>query len=106
MTTEATGTEFSSDLPEALRAAGEELPPGISPYRLAGRRLKRNKVALAFGGLFFAILIMCVLAPVYAHDIAHSGPNDQHVASALNQVGLPIGPTWKAKFFLGADNVG
>ncbi len=102
----AVGTEFSTELPEALRAAGEELPPGIGPYKLAWRRLRRNRVALAFGGLFFVLVLMCVLAPVYANDIAHTGPNDEHIATALNQYGLPIGPTWHAKFFLGADGTG
>jgi peptide/nickel transport system permease protein len=85
---------------------GEELPPGLGPYQLAWRRLRRNKVALAFGGLFLLIVIVCLLAPVYSHDIAHTGPNDEHVDTALNQFGLPIGPTWHAKFFLGADNTG
>jgi peptide/nickel transport system permease protein len=102
----ATGTEFSAELPEPAHAPGEELPPGLGPYRLAWRRLKRNKVALAFGGLFVIIVLMCVLAPLYAHDIAHTGPNDENVDSALNAVGIPLGPTWHAKYFLGADNVG
>jgi peptide/nickel transport system permease protein len=99
-----TGTEASVE-PSAWDA-GEELPPGLGPYQLAWRRLKRNKVALAFGGLFVAIVIVCLLAPVYANDIAHTGPNDEHVSTALNQFGLPIGPTGHAKFFLGADNTG
>jgi peptide/nickel transport system permease protein len=105
MSATATGTEFSAEVPEELRA-GEELPPGLSPYRLAARRLRRNKVALAFGGLFLLIVILCLLAPVYSHDIAHAGPNDEFVVQATNKYGLPIGPTWHAKFFLGADNVG
>ena len=99
-----TGTEASVE-PSAWDA-GEELPPGLGPYKLAWRRLRRNKVALAFGGLFLLIVIVCLLAPVYANHIAHSGPNDEHVDTALNQFGLPIGPTWHAKFFLGADNTG
>jgi peptide/nickel transport system permease protein len=99
-----TGTE----VPVAPSAweAGEDLPPGLGPYQLAWRRLKRNRVALAFGGLFLAIVIVCLLAPVYSHDVAHTGPNDEHVDTALNQFGLPIGPTWHSKFFLGADNTG
>jgi peptide/nickel transport system permease protein len=101
----ATGTELSAEI-SGWSDAGEELPPGLGPYQLAWRRLKRNKVALAFGGLFLAIVIVCILAPVYAHDIAHSGPNDQHADTALNQFGLPIGPSWHAKFFLGADETG
>ena len=99
-----TGTEVPAE--SSAWDAGEELPPGLGPYQLAWRRLKRNKVALAFGGLFLAIVIVCLLAPVYANDIAHTGPNDEHVDTALNQFGLPIGPTWHAKFFLGADNTG
>jgi peptide/nickel transport system permease protein len=106
MSTTAPGTELSAELPESPRAAGQELPPGIGPYRLAWRRLRRNKVALVFGGLFVVIVVLCLLAPVYADDIANSGPNDEHVDQALNQFGLPVGPTWHAKFFLGADNSG
>ncbi|HEY4827842.1 MAG TPA: ABC transporter permease [Solirubrobacteraceae bacterium] len=98
--------EVVPELHDWGEVAGEEIPPGLGPYRLAWRRLKRNKVALAFGGLFLVIVILCVLAPVYANDIAHTGPNDEHVDTALNQFGLPIGPTWHAHFFLGADNVG
>jgi peptide/nickel transport system permease protein len=101
-----TGTEVGADAESVWGDGGEELPPGLGPYKLAWRRLKRNKVALAFGGLFLAIVIVCLLAPVYANHIAHTGPNDEHVDTALNQFGLPIGPTWHAKFFLGADNTG
>ena len=101
-----TGTEFPTDSESVWSDAGEELPPGLGPYQLAWRRLKRNKVALAFGGLFLVIVVLCLLAPVYAHHVAHAGPNDEHADTALNQFGLPIGPTWKAKFFLGADNTG
>src|SRR5579862_2332638 len=81
-----------------------ELPPGIGPYKLAWRRLRRNKVALAFGGLFLLIVILCFLAPVYSHDIAHIGPNDEsNIEAALGPTGIPIGPTWTTHFLLGAD---
>jgi peptide/nickel transport system permease protein len=107
MTTSTTGTELEAGAWTPEHAAGEDLPPGIGPYRLALRRLRRNYVALAFGLLFLVIVVMCVLAPVYAHDIAHQGPNTENVDQATNSVGLPIGPTWKlSHYFLGADNVG
>ncbi len=105
MSATATGTELSGDIPPELQG-DSDLPPGIGPYQLAWRRLRRNKVALVFGGLFLLIVVLCLLAPVYANDIAHTGPNDQHIDKALNSVGLPIGPTWHSKFFLGADEVG
>jgi peptide/nickel transport system permease protein len=82
-------------------------PPGIGPYQLAWRRLRRNWVALAFGGLFLLIVAMCLLAPVYSADIAHIGPDDQsHLNQALSLTGVPIGPTWHSQFFLGADTNG
>ena len=58
-TTSASGTEFSGDLPAALLDDGEELPPGIGPWKLAWRRLRRNKVALFFGGVFLRDRACC-----------------------------------------------
>ncbi|MGI8557542.1 MAG: ABC transporter permease [Solirubrobacteraceae bacterium] len=108
------GTEFSSTATPA--AAEEGAPPGLGPYRLAARRLQRNRLALAFGGLFLLVVILCLLAPVYAHQIAHTGPNDNHVTGTVrvggkvkevvSAQGIPIGPTWGSHFLLGADNDG
>ena len=80
------------------------------------RTVLRNRVALAFGVLFAAIVVACLLAPVYAKDIAHTGPNDNHITETVNvggkavdvvsPTGVPIGPTWKARFLLGADSNG
>src|ERR1019366_1505197 len=60
-----------------------DVPAGIGPYKLALRRLRRNRVALAFGGLFLLIVVLCLLAPVYSADIAHIGPNDQSNITAI-----------------------
>jgi peptide/nickel transport system permease protein len=109
-TTDATGTEFTSD---AGALAEEHAPPGIGPYQLAWRRLRRNKTALFFGALFVLIVVICLLAPVYAKHIAHTGPNANHIADTIkvgsktenvvSLTGIPIGPTWHGRFFLGAD---
>jgi len=90
--------------------------PGIGPYRLAGRRLRRNRVALAFAALFGVIVVLCLLAPVYAATVAHTGPNANHITDTVTvgakQVdvvsvsGVPIGPTWHRRFLLGADQNG
>jgi peptide/nickel transport system permease protein len=114
-TTSASGTEFSGEIPVASEGIGE-IPPGIGPWQLAWRRLRRNKVALFFGGLFLLIVVLCMLAPVYAHDVAHVGPADGfpdkqiHVGGTTEYVlgvtGIPIGPTWHSQFFLGADGSG
>ncbi len=76
----------------------------------------RNRAALAFGGLFVAIVLLCLLAPVYARDVAHTGPNDNHITETVSvggkrvdvvsPTGVPIGPTWKGRFLLGADSNG
>ncbi len=82
-TTSASGTEFSTGIPAAAEGAAGELPPGVGPWQLAWRRLRRNKVALFFGGLFLLIVVLCLLAPVYAHDIAHTGLADEHVTDQV-----------------------
>jgi peptide/nickel transport system permease protein len=47
--------------PETSRPAA-----GAGPYRLAFRRLGRDRAALAFGGVFVVIAAMCLAAPLYA----------------------------------------
>jgi peptide/nickel transport system permease protein len=78
--------------------------------------LRKHWAATLFGGLFAAIVLLCLLAPVYAHDVAHTGPNDNHitdtvrvkgrVVDVVSPTGVPIGPTWKGRFLLGADSNG
>jgi peptide/nickel transport system permease protein len=91
---------------EGFAAEGVDASPGTGPYWLAWRRLRRNRVSLAFGGLFLLIVILCLLAPIYASDIAHTGPNAENEIAALSATGIPIGPTWHSHFFLGADTLG
>lgn len=115
MATTATGTEFSES-PASAMAEGEDVPPGLGFYKLAWRRLRRNRMALAFGVLFIVIVVLCLLAPVYSHDIAHSSASDEHITETIivgghketvvSATGIPIGPTWHSRFFLGADSNG
>ena len=111
------GSELSAELPQAAETAEAGAPAGIGPYRLAWRRLRRNKVSLFFGFLFLLLVVICLLAPVYAHDIAHMGPtagsptNQIRIGGKLeyvtNSVGVPIGPTWSfSNYFLGSDELG
>src|SRR2546421_6944 len=75
---------------------------GVGPYKLAWRRLRRNKVATAFGVLFLVLVAMCLLAPVYSSDIAKIGPNTNNVTGTIkvggkekdvvSPDGVPIGP--------------
>jgi peptide/nickel transport system permease protein len=113
----AVGTQVSVDIPDELVAESAELPPGIGPYKLAWRRLRRNHVALGFGGLFIVILLLCLAAPIYSHDIAHIGPDFNNVTGTITVDGkaeqvvsrydIGLAPTWiLTKYFLGADGNG
>jgi peptide/nickel transport system permease protein len=107
--------------------APAELRPAIAgrnPWLLAGRRLRRNRIALAALGLFLLIVLVSLAAPLYAHDVAHENPfppnlNGTTIAGGkvvpvmqegggiLHLGETPIGPTWDiSHYFLGADNTG
>ena len=96
--------------------AGEVVAAGTSPWRLALRRLRQNRVALGFLGLFIAIVAFVLAAPLWADNVAHTGPNTTHTLEkvttggekrdVVDPEGTPIGPLWfgaGGKFFLGAD---
>src|SRR5256714_3702076 len=104
-----------------------ELRPAIAgrnPWLLAGRRLWRNRIAMAALVLFLLIVVVSLLAPLYASHIAHTNPfvNNlngttivhgkrvplmQQGGGALKLGETPIGPTWDVHhYFLGADAQG
>jgi peptide/nickel transport system permease protein len=94
------------------------------PWRLARRRLLRNRPALAALALFVVILGLCLAAPLYARHVAHTHPfrssldgttmaHGKRVPVMEQQTGglglgvTPIGPTWDpAHYLLGADDQG
>jgi peptide/nickel transport system permease protein len=90
------------DLVARSRKEGDGPIAGVPPWKLALRRLRRNRVAMAFGGMFIVIVVLCLLAPVYAEQVVVDGTPTNVVAPN----GVPIGPTWHAEFFLGADESG
>jgi len=96
--------------------AERERVHGLGPWRLGRRRLGRNKVAIAFGVLFIVLVASCLAAPLWANEVAKTGPNENHLSDTIqvdgettNVVGLdgvPIGPQYfkaDGRFFLGAD---
>ena len=101
--------------PEVLAADGA-VASGTSPWSLAWRRLRRNKVSLAFGVLFVVLVLVALAAPIWANEVAKTDPNTNHITDTVQvggetrQVvdfeGRPIGPTYGAKYFLGADGNG
>jgi peptide/nickel transport system permease protein len=113
---------ITAEAPDLLAPSGgyaedrERGPAGASPWRLAGRRLRRDKGALAFGVLFLVLVAACLAAPIWANQVAHTGPDDNHLTDTIEKDGetvnvvgfdgVPIGPTWQSEFFLGADGNG
>jgi peptide/nickel transport system permease protein len=93
-----------------------DAPAGVAPWRMALRRLRRNKTALVFGALFVLLVAICLAAPLYANHIAHSDPYKNHLTDQItvdgkkkdvvSPDGVPTGPTWQGRFFLGADDNG
>jgi peptide/nickel transport system permease protein len=99
--------------------AQREGAPGVGPWKLALRRLRRNKVALAFGLLFILLVASALAAPLWASQVAHTGPYANHITDTIKEgnksvnvvafSGVPIGPQWftaGGRFFLGADGNG
>jgi peptide/nickel transport system permease protein len=96
--------------------AEREQVHGLGPWRLGLRRLRRNKVALAFGLLFVLLVLACLAAPLWAKHVAHTTATENHLSDTIEKDGetvnvvgfdgVPIGPTWQGEFFLGADRNG
>ena len=122
-------TEFTLDTAAALAEDEQGAIEGKSPWVLAWRRLRRNYVALGFLLLFVIIVVLCALAGPYAHHIAKTGPNDNHLGetfvrdgknvdvvskggftgTVFKAGGIPVGPQlWHAggRYVFGADNQG
>jgi peptide/nickel transport system permease protein len=76
---------------------------GRSPWRLAWRRLRHDKVAVASGIVILVLALLAILAPVISAWVGHP-PNTPYTNAGLNAVGLPAGPS--SKFLFGADSLG
>ncbi len=80
------------------------------------RRLRRNRVALACGGLFVLVVAVCLAAPLWADHVAKTGPIENHLLDTVvvdgqredvvSPDGIAIGPTYQGRYFLGADSNG
>src|SRR3954451_14207999 len=134
-TVQETSAAFSLDSAAVLAEEEHGVSiAGRSPWYLAWRRLRRNYVALASLAVFVLIVLACALAPVYAHHVAKTGPNENHITENINVAGQEkpvisqggtffdkktnqlrvkavtiLSPTWwqaDGKFVLGADGNG
>jgi peptide/nickel transport system permease protein len=126
--------EFTLDTAAQLAAeeSGSQIE-GKSPWALAGRRLRRNYVALTFFAVFILVVVCCLLAPIYVSQVSHIGQNDVRTGAVVVEHGkkihvisqggttivngqpvivfggIPIGPQWGAaggQYILGSDELG
>src|SRR5687767_3414540 len=117
----ATTIPSSEEVPTVLTRDEEGHRPaaGTSPWKLAWRRLRRNRVAILFLVILILVFAAALLAPVWAEEVAKTGPNDNHLSDTItvdgeqkNVVdfdGVPIGPQYfgaDGRYFLGADGNG
>ena len=123
-----TESEFTLDTAAELARIEPEAIRSRSPWYLAWRRLRRNYFAFFSLAIFILVVALCAAAPLYAHHVARTGPNDQHVLDTVKVNGhvtdvvsvggvikgklvasIPIGPTWFSaggRYVLGADRLG
>ena len=69
-----------------------------------------------FASLFAVIVVLVVAAPLYASQVAHTTPSENHLTDqtvvdgeptdVVSLEGVPIGPTWRGSYLLGADENG
>jgi peptide/nickel transport system permease protein len=69
-----------------------------------------------FGSLFAVIMLAVLAAPLYASQVAHTTPSENHLTEQtvvdgertdiVSLEGIPIGPTWRGSYLLGADENG
>ncbi|MDX3005461.1 ABC transporter permease [Kribbella solani] len=76
---------------------------GRSPFVLAMRRLRKDKVAMFSLVVILLIVLMAIFAPVFAAVTGHP-PNEQYRSIGLTPDGLPRGPN--GTFWFGTDDLG
>ncbi|MDX6668703.1 MAG: peptide/nickel transport system permease protein [Solirubrobacteraceae bacterium] len=108
--------------PNPALPAEVELPganvEALGSWRLALRRLRRNRVALVALGVFLAIVACSLAAPLYSHYVARVGPNENNLTGKFERDGKrvyvvspppdskPVGPGLTRRYLLGADQNG
>ncbi len=119
---EISGVFLEEEAAELIAIENARAPE--SPWRSSLQQLRRNRAAMIAVGVLLFMIVVSLLAPVYAHAIAHDNPFASNLQGRIkignryvsvmqsNTQGLglgvsPIGPTWHfSDYFLGADQLG
>jgi peptide/nickel transport system permease protein len=96
-------------------------PAAAGPWAAGFARLRRDGTAMTAAAVLVIIIIACLAAPFYATYVSRSDPFASNLDGSITLNGqpadvmqsadsglgvTPIGPTWRAPYFLGADNQG
>jgi peptide/nickel transport system permease protein len=100
---ELSSAGMSETLIEEGDAPASRKIEGRSPWRLAYERLRRDRAAKIALATILVIVILAILAPVFAKILGH-GPNQQFIDIGENANGGPVPPS--STFWLGTDNNG
>ena len=100
---ELSSAGMSETLIEEGAAPASKKIEGRSPWRLAYERLRRDRAAKIAFATILVIVILAILAPVFAKIVGH-GPNQQFIDIGENANGGPVPPS--GTFWLGTDNNG
>ncbi|SEQ26830.1 peptide/nickel transport system permease protein [Faunimonas pinastri] len=116
-------TSTSIPLVDAHEIALEPVARQEGPWSRAWAKFRRDRTAVGAGVLLIVIVVASLLAPLYASQIAHTDPFRSGLSARIlingkrvpvmqpstQGLGLgvtPIGPTWGARYLLGADTQG
>jgi len=110
-------------MPAVPAPAAPQPPAAAGPWRSAAAKLTADRGALAAALLLMFIVVACLAAPLYAEQVSQTDPFRSNISGEIvvdgqaravieastEGLGLgqtPIGPAWRARYLLGADNQG
>ncbi len=110
-------TQLIDQAPAGVRDLAVEEPAGslrVPRGRRSGlRRLAASRSAVAAAALLALLVLAALAAPLWAEHVAGTTAYANHITDrvevggeprdVVSPEGVPIGPTWRGEFFLGAD---
>ena len=87
----------------SVESAPAQSIAGRSPWQLAWRRLRSDKVAVASGIIIVLLCLVALFAPLIS-DATGKTYAEQFRDTGISNQGLPVGPS--SQFWFGTDNLG
>jgi peptide/nickel transport system permease protein len=96
-------TDIEFEASTAGESTAVQVVEGRSPWLLAWRRLRHDKVAVASGVIIVLLALLALCAPLIASWVGHP-PNTPYTNAGLTSTGLPVAPS--KTFLFGTDSLG